>query len=147
MKMTSNGRRLLNLQIGKTHMVIHILIWNLKQFEGDKQNWSNEDGLHQKTVYNRRPPSTEDDLKILNVKYLTTSLVWVTYLKMKDSAHLDGGPRSRVCACKSLRWDPHQPDWKFFGTHVCRVTFKHLPILIDWKLSVPGFTESELNTM
>ena len=42
------------------------------------------------------------------------------------SAHDDGGPRSRVCACKTIRSAPQQCERKFSGAHVCRVTFKHL---------------------
>jgi hypothetical protein len=46
---------------------------------------------------------------------------------MKISAHADGGPRSRVCACETLRSAPHRREQKFSGTHVCRVTFKQIP--------------------
>ena len=45
----------------------------------------------------------------------------------KISASADGGPRSRVCARWTLRLAPHRHERKFFGAHVCRVTFKHLP--------------------
>ena len=37
--------------------------------------------------------------------------------QLKISAHADGGPRSKVCARKTLRSAP--------GTCVCRVTFKN----------------------
>ena len=43
---------------------------------------------------------------------------------LQISAHTDGGPRSRVCARETLRSAPHRHERKFFGAHVCRVTFK-----------------------
>ena len=46
---------------------------------------------------------------------------------VKISDHADGGPRSRVCARKTLRSAPHRRERKFSGARVCRVTFKHLP--------------------
>jgi hypothetical protein len=32
-----------------------------------------------------------------------------------------------VCARLTVRSSPHQHERKFSGTHVCKVTFKHLP--------------------
>ena len=49
---------------------------------------------------------------------------WISLL---NSAHADGGPRSRVCARENLRSAPHRRERKFSGARVCRVTFKHLP--------------------
>ena len=45
----------------------------------------------------------------------------------KNSAHADGGPRSRVCARETLRSAPHRHERKFSGTCFYRVTLKHLP--------------------
>jgi hypothetical protein len=42
------------------------------------------------------------------------------------SASADRGHCSRVCARETLRPAPHRHYQKFFGTHVFRVTFKHL---------------------
>ena len=53
---------------------------------------------------------------------------------LKISASADVGPRSRVCARKSLCSAPHQHERKFSGAHVCRVTFKRLP----QPLGIPG---------
>ena len=48
--------------------------------------------------------------------------------RKKDiSAHVDGGPCTRICACKTLRSAPHRHKRKFSGTHFCKVTLKHLP--------------------
>ena len=44
-----------------------------------------------------------------------------------NSAHADGGPRSRICARYTLHSAPHRHERKFSGARVCRVTFKHLP--------------------
>ena len=41
-----------------------------------------------------------------------------------NSAHADGGPRSRVCARETLRSAFHRHERKFSGTRFCRVTFK-----------------------
>ena len=38
----------------------------------------------------------------------------------KNSASTDGGPRSRVCARKTLCSAPHRHDQNFFGAHVWR---------------------------
>ena len=37
------------------------------------------------------------------------------------------GVLSTVCARLTVRSAPHRHERKFFGAHVCRVTFKHLP--------------------
>jgi hypothetical protein len=44
----------------------------------------------------------------------------------KNSAHADGGPRSRVCSRETLCSAPHRHERKFSGAYVGRVTFKHL---------------------
>ena len=44
-----------------------------------------------------------------------------------NSAGADGGPRSRVCACSTLRSAPHQHQRTFVAAHVFKVAFKHLP--------------------
>ena len=41
--------------------------------------------------------------------------------RKKNSAHADGGPRSRVCARRTLRSAPHRRERKFFGARVCSV--------------------------
>ena len=46
-----------------------------------------------------------------------------------NSAHTDGGPRSRVCTRETLCSAPHWHERKFSVTRVCRITFKHLPEL------------------
>ena len=47
--------------------------------------------------------------------------------KFRNSAHADGGPRSRVCTRETLCSGPHQCERTFFAARVCRVAFKHLP--------------------
>ena len=37
------------------------------------------------------------------------------------------GSSLTVCARLTVRSSPHQHERKFYGAHVCRVTFKHLP--------------------
>jgi hypothetical protein len=48
-------------------------------------------------------------------------------IKIKISAHADGGPRSRVCARETLCSAPHRREWKFSAARVCRVTFVKFP--------------------
>ena len=36
------------------------------------------------------------------------------------------GPRFCISVCATLRSTPHRHQCKFFGAHVCKVTFKHL---------------------
>jgi hypothetical protein len=51
-----------------------------------------------------------------------------------NSAHADGGPRSRVCARETLCSTPHRRERKFSGAPICRVTFKHLPQLLRTRI-------------
>ena len=59
---------------------------------------------------------TQIKKKVLNNMSFTYNLI---------SASADGGPRSWVCARKTLRSDPHQHEPKFSAACVCRVSFKH----------------------
>ena len=62
------------------------------------------------------------------VALLLLGYFWLVEEECVDnSAHADGGPRSRVCARETLRSDPHRHERKFSGTRVCRVALKHLP--------------------
>jgi hypothetical protein len=59
----------------------------------------------------------------------------------KISAHADGGPRSRVYACETLRSAPHRHEKNFSSAHVCRVTFlkfPHFPVKIGLFWGVGG---------
>ena len=47
--------------------------------------------------------------------------------KLRNSAHADGGPRSRVCTRETLCSGPHQREQNFPPARVYRVAFKHLP--------------------
>ena len=61
--------------------------------------------------------------------------------KLKISAHVDGGPRSRVCARETLRSAPHRRERKFSGARVCTVTFwkfSHFPVKIGLFWGVGG---------
>ena len=49
------------------------------------------------------------------------------FLDVKNTAHADGGPRSRVRARGTLRSAPHQRERKFSATRVCRVDFTKFP--------------------
>ena len=44
-----------------------------------------------------------------------------------NSPHADGGPHSPICSCRMVSLVPHQLEWKFLGSPVCKVTSKHLP--------------------
>ena len=73
-----------------------------------------------------------DSFTLLFVKIILLQKVAVfvvnidqTRLSMGMSASADGGPRSRVCARETLYSAPHRHLRKFFGAHVCRVTFKN----------------------
>ena len=46
---------------------------------------------------------------------------------LRNYAHIDGGPRSRVRARGTLLSAPHRRERKFSGAPVCRIAFKHLP--------------------
>jgi hypothetical protein len=59
--------------------------------------------------------------------------------RKRNSAHADGGPRSRVCARETLRSAPHRRERKFSGTHVCiGWPKKQQDVLCFWSRSYPG---------
>ena len=48
----------------------------------------------------------------------------------KISPHVHGGLSGGSCVRRPGSEDPHQHEWILSTTHVCRITFKHLPQLL-----------------